>query len=205
MPSTMITRLSDSDSLLTIMIKMEDYLDNLDLYVYKNWIDGELVAGPHITRYWASMTLMYDYKDMPDPAGGLRLMKHGAIVKYQTSEKEDNTMKINMSPAAIGDMMANQYGTADQPGNANTTPSYITNKLPRKKVWLVEIFIPRQFIDDAFDMDLGTLVADEQMSADSNSAKNYKDDNTDSNGVPGPAVSNNSTGMMGGLSEPNGV
>lgn len=163
MASNVIDRLTDSNSLLNVMIKMEDFLDSLDLYVYKNWIDGEIVSGPHVTRYWTSMTLMYDYKDMPDPAGALRLMKHGALVKYKQAEKEDNELHLNVTSQMIDTLISNQYGTADQQGSVNQPPDYARAPLPKKKVWLVEVFIPRKFIDDAFDMDIGTMAADAEV------------------------------------------
>ena len=37
---------------LDILKDFERVLDELDLYVYKNWEDGELVSGPNIKRHW---------------------------------------------------------------------------------------------------------------------------------------------------------
>jgi hypothetical protein len=62
-----IKRLSDSSSLTDILIQMESFLDELDTYAFKNWFEGEIVDGPNIERHWVSMTLQYDYKQMPDP------------------------------------------------------------------------------------------------------------------------------------------
>lgn len=191
MASNVINRLSDSDSLLSVMIKMEDFIDSLDIYVYKNWIDGEIVSGPHVTRYWTSFTLMYDYKNMPDPAGALRLMKHGALVKYKQAEKEDSSMKLDLSTQTIDSLMANQYGTADQQGSVNQPPEYVRQPLPKKKVWLVEVFIPRKFIDDAFDMDIGIMAADAEVA---NKYKNKQDDNPEadsSNPMPASDTTSN--------------
>lgn len=163
MASNVIDKLSDSNSLLNVMIKMEDFLDSLDLYVYKNWIDGEIVSGPHVTRYWTSFTLMYDYKKMPDPTGALRLMKHGALVKYKQAEKEDNELHLNATGQMFDNIVSNQYNTSQQQGMSDQKQMQMYAPLPKKKIWLVEVFIPRKFIDDAFDMDIGTMAADAEV------------------------------------------
>lgn len=126
-------RLSDSSSLTDVLIQMEDFLDSLDLYVFKNWFEGEIVQGPDIRRYWVNMTLKYDYKDMPDPAGGLRLIKHGAKVYFRKAKEE--------VPLPI------QTPDDFQPGTKKP-------KMDLKDIWLVEIHIPRRFIDELNDDDL---------------------------------------------------
>lgn len=203
MSSKVIDRLTDSHSLLNIMIKMEDFLDSLDLYVYKNWIDGEIVSGPHVSRYWVSMTLMYDYDHMPDPSGGLRLMKHGARVIFKKAKKEDTTMKFNsLSTEMIGALVSNQYGVADQQGSVNQLPASITQPLPTKKIWLVEIAVPRQFIDDAFDMDIGTMVSDENKKVDSSEKTTDDSSNSDTTDVSKPATDTTSDATSDALSSP---
>lgn len=164
MVSTPSSRISGSESLTDIMVKMEDFLDSLDLYVYDNWLDGAIVSGPHVSKYWVSMTLMFDFKNMPDPDGSLRLMKHGALVKYKKAKKEDRSMKISTDQASLDSFAANQYGVSDAQGSDTQTPRHL-EKLPTKDIWLVEIFIPRKFIDDTYNIDIGTITADEQTQA----------------------------------------
>ena len=61
----------------------------LNVYSYKNWFDGEVVDGPHLTRYWCEISLMYPYDRMPDPAGGERLLARDCKVSY----KQDHYME----------------------------------------------------------------------------------------------------------------
>ena len=86
---TIYTTLDDvygSDNVLDILVEFERVLDQLDIYVYDNWIKGEIVEGPKIDRYWISVTLMYPYTMMPDPAGAERLMDHNCKVWYGKDE-----------------------------------------------------------------------------------------------------------------------
>lgn len=129
---SMYKRLSDSESLTDVLIQMEDFLDSLDIYVFNNWIDGEVVNGPDIRRYWTSMTLKYDYKNMPDPRGAERLMKHGAKVKFTETTEE----------------VAREVKTPDDLGENNKP------KTDSNKVWLIDIQIPRRFIEELDDSDL---------------------------------------------------
>ena len=129
----LLKRLSDSSNLTDVLIQMEDFMDSLDLYVFKNWFEGEVVQGPEIRRYWVKMTLKYDYEMMPDPAGGMRLIKHGAKVTYRKAKEE--------VPVPIKSPDDYQDGTKKP-------------KMSLKDIWLVEIDIPRRFIDELDDQDL---------------------------------------------------
>ena len=73
----------DNKDLLDVLIDVEDVFDGLDLYAFKNWIDGLVVSGPHVSRYWINVKLMYLHKDMPDPTGAQRLERHGCKIKYE--------------------------------------------------------------------------------------------------------------------------
>jgi hypothetical protein len=120
---------------------MEDFLDSLDLYVFKNWIDGEIVEGPNIRRYWVSMTLKYAYKQMPDPAGAERLLQHGAKVVFRKA-KEEVAVEIE-TPSDL------------QPNNKP--------KMKQEEIWLVDVQIPRRFIEELDDSDLEMHVDDEAV------------------------------------------
>lgn len=126
--------LQDSPHLLDILVQMEDVLDSMDLYVFKNWIRGQVAEGPIVRRYWLSMTLKYAYDEMPDPRGALRLLKHGVRVDFEEAKYDDKKAKNN-----------------DVENDDN-------------KVWLVHVSIPRRlvvqmndashdFYDDEVDID----------------------------------------------------
>ena len=51
-------KISKSTGLTDILIEFERVLDELGLYTYQNWIEGEIVEGPHLSRYWIELSLM---------------------------------------------------------------------------------------------------------------------------------------------------
>ena len=137
--SEIVSKLSSEDDLLDIMIDVESYLDDSDLYVYKNWIKGVLVKGPIVRKYWVDVAFKYDYKDMPDPEGALRLTPHGTKVKYKKAEEE--------VPVEIKTPSDYQPGTHKP-------------KMKKKPVWVVFMSIPRRFVEavnqdmlDQYDME----------------------------------------------------
>lgn len=155
--SDVIQNLSDSDTLLDFMIQAEDFLDNMDIYAFKNWIEGTVVEGPNVSKYWIELTLMYDYDQMPDPSGAIRLINVGAKASMRTIEVQDTSLptepdeRINIDTlAAMAPNQAAQGVTLNQVVNANSKKKY-------DKKWLVDISIPRQFIDDLNDMNMDSF------------------------------------------------
>ena len=122
-----IRRLDDSPDLVDILISIEDYLDRNDIYAFKNWHLGELVDGPNVRPYWISVTFKWPYKHMPDPMGGARLLPHGTKVMFKV-DKENVPQPIK-TPSDY------------EPGTHKP-------KIKAEKVWLVEIMIPRRFVED---------------------------------------------------------
>lgn len=142
-----LKRLYDQESLLDILIEIEGVFDSMDLYAFKNWIEGEIIKGPNLKKYWVTILLKYPWKKMPDPRGGLRLVKHGAKIKFIQSSEE---------------LTVNLEDYRDDPGAAYEHDPK-TNQTKRKtedvKVWLVEIKLPRRFIDD---MEKGQIYLDNE-------------------------------------------
>ena len=126
-PIDAVKRLEDTDNLLDIMIQVEDYFDSLDLYVFKNFIDGELVNGPYVKRYWVTFTLKYPYTKMPDPQGGLRLLKYGSKVSYEKASEE-----VPVPVKSVSDL----------------DPETQRPKMKKEPIWLVHFKIPRRFIEE---------------------------------------------------------
>lgn len=131
-PEKVVARLKDNESLIDVLIAFEGFLDDLDLYAFKNWIDGEVVAGPEVTRYWVSVTLKYDYNKMPDPMGGMRLIKYDATIKYKLSH--ELVAKDVVEPSDFDDDFARRP------------------KIDRTPIWLIDITIPRRFIEEVDDI-----------------------------------------------------
>ena len=74
-----------TNSSLGTLKDFERVLDEMDMYVYKNWEDGELVEGPVVERHWVKASFMWPEKNMPDPMAGKRLLDYGCRVKYKKS------------------------------------------------------------------------------------------------------------------------
>ena len=126
----LIKRITDNEDLIDILMDVEDYLDSNYLYVYKNWIDGEIVDGPKIKKYWITIVLKFDYEKMPDPTGAARLLPHGTKVRYRISKE-----KVDVEVKNPGDY---------QPGTKKP-------KVKTVKIWLVEMSIPRRFVKNLTD------------------------------------------------------
>jgi hypothetical protein len=116
-----------SEGSLLSLLDFERVLDEMDLYAFKNWQLGELVAGPEIGRYKVSCTFMWPERLMPDPRGGRRLLPFDCEVKYKKTR-----IKI---PVKIED--PDDY----QPGTHKA-------RLIEKPVWLVEITMPKSLMTD---------------------------------------------------------
>lgn len=130
---TIYTTLDDaygSENILDILVEFERIFDQLDIYVFKNWIKGEIVEGPKIERYWITVTLMYPYKMMPDPEGAMRLMDHGCKVWYG-QDTLNHVAKIK-GPESY---------RRDEDGE-------LEPKLIKSPVWTVKITMPRHFVDE---------------------------------------------------------
>lgn len=116
-----------SEGSLTTLLDFERVLDEVDIYAFKNWEIGELVAGPDIGKYRVTCTFMWPEKLMPDPRGGRRLLPFDCEVNFM---KKD--MKI---PVKITDPSDYKAGTKKA-------------KLITKPVWLVEIVMPKALMND---------------------------------------------------------
>lgn len=147
--SNIISKLNQSTGLTDVLIQVEDWLDSLDIYSFKNWIDGQVIEGPDIDRYWVTIYLLYNYDDMPDPQGAMRLVNHGAKVGFKKTKKEHKVdpNKINMT--SVDDQLNSWDQPRPQQHNQPTIATY--------PVWLVKIVVPRKFIDVNIDDDLSYL------------------------------------------------
>ena len=112
-------KIEESPHLLDVLVQMEDVLDSFDVYVFQNWIEGEIVEGPKVRRYWFDFTLRYPIKKMPDPKGAMRLLKHGLRINYEKATVEN----------------------AD-----GSEPKAEDGKTPAPTHWEVKISIPRRLL-----------------------------------------------------------
>lgn len=131
----LLKRVGGQSTSLDMLMEFEKTLDAANLYAYKNWMSGELVEGPTINRYWFTTMWMYPYKMMPDPAGALRLLKYGCKVSFA----QDTLLE----PKSVKNPQKDLKG-----GYSNERKQA---KILRKPVWLVQIEMPRKFVDEAHD------------------------------------------------------
>jgi hypothetical protein len=108
-------------------LDFERVLDEVDIYAFRNWEIGELVAGPDIGKYRVTCTFMWPLKMMPDPRGGRRLLAFDCEVEYTKKE-----IKI---PIKITDPSDYRPGTKKA-------------KLMTRDVWLVSITMPKALMND---------------------------------------------------------
>ena len=70
-----------SEGSLLTLLDFERVLDELDLYTFAHWKQGELVEGPVYEKYFVKCTFMWPLDRMPDPAAAKRLLPYGAKIK----------------------------------------------------------------------------------------------------------------------------
>lgn len=116
-----------TDSSLDSLLDFERVLDELDLYVFKNWKDGELVEGPIYEKYFVTCTFMWPRSMMPDPRGGERLLSYDCEVYY--------TKDILEYPVEIKDPSDYEPGTK-------------MSKMAQKDIWLVTIVMPKKLMQE---------------------------------------------------------
>ena len=124
-----IESLTTSDDAFKILKDFERVIDDLDIYVYKNWEDGELVVGPEVHRHAVTCKFMWDYECMPDPVGAERLLDYGCKVTYQKEEL--------LVPRKV-------FKPEDfRPGTKK-------GKIDAHPIWVVSITMPKKLMQDIF-------------------------------------------------------
>lgn len=116
-------------SSLSTLMDFERVLDELDIYAFKNWMDGEIVAGPVYEKYFVTLTVMWPYARMPDPAGAQRLHEYDCFVTFKRSDLE--------SPVTIKSQDDYEPGTKYP-------------KLKTHPIWLVDITMPKHLMAEIY-------------------------------------------------------
>ena len=122
-----IEALTTSDDSFKILKDFERVIDDLDLYVFKNWEDGELVAGPEVHRHSVTCKFMWSEDAMPDPVAASRLLDYGCKVTYQKQEL--------MVPRKVF-----------KPGDFR--PGTKKGKIDTHPIWIVSITMPKKLMQD---------------------------------------------------------
>jgi hypothetical protein len=122
-----IEQVYGSNNSLNMLKDFERVIDELDTYVYENWIDGELVEGPKESRYFVECTFMWPKDKMPEPVGGKRLLEYGC--KVQFAESRISKVRKIKKPEDI------------RPGTKK-------GKIDHEEVWMVKIMMPKKLMND---------------------------------------------------------
>ena len=122
-----IEQIYGSNNSLNMLKDFERVIDELDIYVFDNWIDGELVSGPHESRYFVECTFMWPKEKMPEPKGGLRLLDYGCKVK-------------------IGESTIAKIRKIKKPDDIR--PGTKKGKIDREPIWLISIAMPKKLMHD---------------------------------------------------------
>lgn len=122
-----IEQIYGSNNALNLLKDFERVIDELDVYVFDNWIDGELVSGPKESRYYVECTFMWPKDNLPDPAGAKRLAEYGCRV--QVAESSLARVRKIKTPDDI------------RPGTRK-------GKIDQKPIWMIKISMPKKLMHD---------------------------------------------------------
>lgn len=141
---------TNSQNAIDILMQVEETMDRLNIFAYDNWFEGEIVKGPEIDKYWVSVTFMYKYEEMPDPDGAARIIAKGGRVYY---EKE-----VLVTAAKL-----REPEDVDPEGDPRRPHQSAAKKI-HKKVWLVTVELPRNFMDtiSAADLEIQNMQIDNE-------------------------------------------
>jgi hypothetical protein len=122
-----ISQYYDNSVLLDTALSVDGFLEDVAMiYPYKNWFDGEIVAGPSVKRYWVTIILKYDYDEMPDPAAAKILTNLGCKVFYKKFKQK---VEVDVKGPQDLDLRKRPKTTVEP-------------------CWLIKIVIPKKFIEN---------------------------------------------------------
>lgn len=120
-----IETIYESDNSLKILKDFERVLDEMNLYVYEHWIQGELISGPYDSRYWVTCSFMWPEGSKPNADGVKTLLDYGCRVKFD----QDVMMEVR------------RIRTPD-----DIRPGTKKGKIDQKPIWTVEIKMPKKLM-----------------------------------------------------------
>jgi len=161
-----IQDLYENNSSLAVLKDFERVLDELDMYVYENWEDGELAYGPKVDRHWITAGFMWPHVKMPDPVAAKRLTELGCKVNYQKSHL--------VEPRKI--RTPEDYRPGSKKG-----------RLDRHPVWIVEIQMPKKVAFDIYKGYMDKMKNEYKEEAPANAAAATPPPPAPPGGAPAPA------------------
>lgn len=140
-----IQKLFDDGGLQDILLSVEEYFDNIDLYVFKGWIDGEVVEGPIVSKYWVDLTLKFDRDKVPDPRGTYLFHNQGTQIQVRKSTQ----------------LVARDVRKAE-----DIDPATGKQVMDEVEVILIKFSIPRRLVDAASVEEYSLLDEVDEQTAD---------------------------------------
>jgi len=134
MVNDQIKKISETNTLLDMLLEVEKVLDSCDLYAYANWKKGEVLEGPTLERHWVNVKLLYPYNEMPDPEGAKRLLARQCLVDYK---KETLLTPVKVRNFDDVEVTVRPDGSTRYKTRTESQP-----------VWVVELKIPRKYVDE---------------------------------------------------------
>jgi hypothetical protein len=156
MVNDQIKKISETNTLLDMLLEVEKVLDSCDLYAYANWKTGEVLEGPTLERHWVNVKLLYPYNEMPDPEGAKRLLARQCMVEFK---KETLLTPVKVKTFDDVEVEVRPDGSTRYKTRTESQP-----------VWVVELKIPRKYVDE-----FSTAV----IEADADSFVDTEDTNTE--------------------------
>ena len=119
----------ESNTHMRVLKDFERVLDELDLYVFEKWSEGELILGPKVSRHTVECAFMWPRDKMPNPQAGRRLLDYDCKVSY----KKD---------------FLTQPRKIESPDDYR--PGTKKGKLDQLPIWIVNIKMPKQLMFDMY-------------------------------------------------------
>ena len=116
-----------TDSSIKTLLDFERIVDELDIYAFDHWKQGELVEGPIYEKYFVTCIFMWPHKQKPDTRGAKRLADYGCVVKYRR-----DVLSYPIKLKSPNDF---------QPGTKMP-------KMGKAPIWLVTVTVPKKLMQD---------------------------------------------------------
>lgn len=147
-----VKKVSETNTLLDMLLEFEKVCEDVDLYTYTNWQKGEVLEGPILGRHFCTVKLLYKESDMPDPYGAKRLMARDCLVKFS---KDELISPVKVKTFDDLDLQTQPDGSVRRRAKTKT-----------ESVWVVEIKMPRRYVDE-FDSEVVETDEDEYVDTES--------------------------------------
>lgn len=122
-----LAKISNHETSMDMLMDFERVMNEYGILAHENWIDGELVDGPHWTDFWFMTTWMWPHEKKPDILAIRRIQRLGGSA-VMTKDILEQPVRV-LEPSDWQDSKTKQA------------------KIDEKKVWIVDVSIPMELIE----------------------------------------------------------